>query len=101
MACNVIFSSAAEEDEEAIVRYLAKALDNRAAAIRFLDELQGAVRLIEQFPESYPPVLDDSLAHSGYRKARILDYVAVYRVEGDTAIVVRIFHTRQDYARHL
>ena len=101
MACNVVLTHAAEEDEEAIVCYLTQVLNNPEAATHFLDNLEAAIHTIELFPESYPLVHDTKLARSGYRKAHVLDYLAIYRIDESTAYIVRIFHMQQDYVRHL
>lgn len=81
-----------------IVAYLAEELGSLQAAGSFLDALEMAVERISNMPESFPPVLESRLAGRGYRKARVLDYLAIYRREGDAVVIVRIFHTRQDYA---
>lgn len=98
MGCRVAFTRAAEADEEAIVAHLVGELHSPQAAGRFLDGLEKAVKLIAEMPESFPPVLEPRLAGKGYRKARVLDYLAVYRMEDEVAVIVRIFHARQDYA---
>ena len=101
MAYRVLFSTAAEEDGGAIASYLADTLGTPHAALRFLDELDEQVGVLEAIPESFPSVLDARLAARGYRKAPVKGYVVLLRVVDDIVQVARIFHQRQDYARLL
>jgi toxin ParE1/3/4 len=73
------FTKEAVRDRDAIKRYLrARNLD---AARQVSAAITAAARPIARYPESGRPGAD---------------YILVYRVENDTAIVYRIFHAAQD-----
>lgn len=101
MAYDVVYTRAAERDKDQIVAYLLLGQQNRRAAERLLNGLDGLVANLSRMPEMYPRVTDDRAARRGYRKAGLLSYVVIYRMLGQTVEVDRIFHARQDYARLL
>ena len=59
------------------------------------------LRLLEAYPLAGPLHHDSYLADRGYRKLLAGKWVAVYRVEGDDVLVVRVFHQRADYLGEL
>lgn len=101
MAYDVVYARAAERDKEQIIAYLLVRQQNRRAAERLLDGLDGVVANLSRMPEMYPRVAAGRAAEGGYRKATLLSYVVLYRIEGTTVEVARIFHAKQDYARLL
>lgn len=101
MGYSVELSYSAERDRDEIVRYLIDVLDARQAAARFFDELDATIALLEIAPEGCSHVDDERLSGKGYRKAPFMNYLAVFRVEGNRVRITRIFHARQDYARLL
>lgn len=103
MAYRVLFTESAEGDRDRVVAYLVDRLGNPRAARHFLDQLDAVVDCLESMPLSYPACLEGRLAAGDWRKARLQEmaYVAIFKVEGDCAVIGRIFHTRQNYARLL
>ncbi len=101
MAYSVRFSAEAAADVESAVTYLAEALHSPKAADDFLAELERQVSLLESLPLSFPAVDETRLHATGYRKAPVLRYLLVFRVEEQAVHVVRLFHQSQDYARLL
>lgn len=99
MACEVVWSLSAEADRDRIVEYLLIELNNRQAAARFMDELDCVIDTIEKAPASFPASAEPRLERMGYHKASFMSYVAIYRTDGNRALMARIFHQRQDYAR--
>ena len=99
MASSVLFTRAAEHDRDVIVDYLLEKLQSRQAAERFLDELERLIGVLEELPESFPCAQDRSLAALDLRKAPCLNYFVLYRAEGDTVHLMRIFHQSQGCAR--
>lgn len=103
MAYRVLFTESAEGDRDRVVAYLVDRLGNPQAARHFLDQLDAVADCLESTPPSYPACSEGRLAAGDWRKARLQEmaYVAIFKVEGDCAVIGRIFHTRQNYARLL
>lgn len=101
MACDVIYTKAAERDKERIVAYLICEREDPRGAQRFLAGLDHLVDSLSRMPEMYPHAADGRAAEAGYRKAGFASYVAPYRIVGDAAEIDRVFHAKQDYARLL
>ena len=55
------------------------------------------LHLLEAYLLAGPLHHDSYLAERGYRKLLAGKWLAVYRVEGDDVLVVRVFHQRADY----
>lgn len=99
MACDVVWSLAAEHDRDRTVEYLLYDLKSPQAAGHFLDELDRVVEQIGSNPELFAVSPEPRLSRLGYRKCLFMKYVALYKVEDGIVKVARIFHTSQDYAR--
>ena len=99
MAYEVELSFSAQRDRDRIVEYLLYELKSPQAALRFLDELDRVVELIGFNPELFAVSQEPRLLKLEYRKALVMKYLALYKVEGQTVKVARIFHSSQDYAR--
>ena len=54
---------------------------------------------ISDFPETRAVSTQPSLACRGLRPYFVKNYVVLYSYDGESALVHRVFHTRQDYAR--
>lgn len=94
-----IILEGAQVDYESIVHYLAEALGNPAAAVRFMDEFDRVIGLTCAYPDMHALSSLPELADLGYRPMRIMNYIALYKVVDGTVVVAHIFHERQDYAR--
>lgn len=101
MASEVLFTKAAEKDRDLIVLYLFAKLDSPQAASRFLDELDGSIETLGAEPKAFEFARDETLARRKIRRGLFMNYVTPYRVLGNTVVVMRIFHQRQNYARLL
>lgn len=84
-------SARAEEDIYEAWRYTA--LDNRAAADRFLDAIERRIDLLTRHPFSGSPRED--LA-PGIRHLVSGSYLILYRIEEDGVRIVRIMHGRRE-----
>ncbi len=91
----------AVRDLTKIRRYISGELGSPSAARRIVGSITENLRLLERHIPAGPSVE----ALTGYPSdLRILvcgKYIAIYRVEGNTVSVARIFNARQDYIRIL
>lgn len=99
MNCKVVFTDTAKSDLRDIAVYLADLSKDKNLAIRFVRELQGKTRILEQFPESGTIPRDRVLKSSGYRFLVYKDYFYLYEKEANTAYVMAIFNGKRDYMR--
>lgn len=99
MACEVIWTRAAQEDVDQAVRYIAVKLANPQAASSLLDALDAAVAEVATFPEACHVSTHPSLATRGLRVKFVRRYVLLYSFDGESAIISRVFHSLQNYAR--
>ena len=103
MAYKLIETPLAQQDLDAILSYLALALENPAAATSFANEVEKCYTALEQMPYLYEQCRDPQLSAKGYRKAVIKHYLLIYRVDEDQKIVylLRFFYGRQNYEKLL
>ena len=101
MACEVVFARAAAVDRDLIVEYLVNTLKSPQAAGHFLDELDQVVENLSANLFAFEAVREERLASKGYRRAHVMNYLAVYSIAGETVAIMRVFHACQDYARLL
>lgn len=99
MVYSIHFSAEALTDQESIVLYLVDSLGNREAARHFIDELEKIVSALEKTPGAFPFSHDARLKSLKYQKALFMNYVLLFRVEGEMVYLARIFHQSQDYAK--
>lgn len=86
------FSEEADHDLDAIKFYIAQ--DNPAAAERTVARIMQSILYLQDFPRlGRPGIVPDT------RELGILGlpYKAVYRIEGDTIVIVTIFHQYRLY----
>lgn len=100
MAYRVVETRQALRDLEGILSYIARTLDNPAAAAVFADEVEQCYDNLEQMPLMYELCRDPRLSALGYRKAVIRRYILIYRVsEAEQMVyILRFFSGRQNYA---
>lgn len=99
MAYRARLAESAERDRDRIVLYLLDEFGSPQAAGHFMDELDAVIANLEAVAESFPLAREARVARMGYRKALFMNYIALFKVEGDEANVARIFHQSQDYAK--
>jgi plasmid stabilization system protein ParE len=68
---------------------------------RILDAVLTGLERLERFPRMGPLARDPLLRRRGYRTLVRQRYVAFYRVERATVLVVRVLHERQSWKRLL
>ncbi len=89
----VIVSAAAEADLEAIADYIA--LDSRARAISFVNEIVEAALALADMPLAYPLV--SGFEASGIRRKPFRRYLIFYRVETARIVILHVLNAAQDY----
>jgi toxin ParE1/3/4 len=93
MAHKLIYRPRAEEDFEAIYRFIAQ--DSPARAFSFIEQIQKRCDLLRDSPEQgrARPDLRPNLRVVPYGRSVVI----TYQVTGDTIEVLRIFYGGQDY----
>ena len=99
----LILTELAHSDLDQIVAYLAVHLANPTAAGHFLDQVERCYADLQSTPAMFAECHDPRLLNEHYRKALIMNYVLVYKIDEDTRTVTvyRFFYSRQDYDRLL
>lgn len=92
----VILTADAKRDLLDIKAYITNRLKNGGAALRVVASVTKALHGLEQFP-NMGRVVESDLNEYGYRALVCGDYLAFYRVDGDTVYVDRILYGRRDY----
>jgi toxin ParE1/3/4 len=91
MAYRVIWSSKAVEDVDSIATYIARDSPSYAAAV--VRQILDATHQLEDNPLTGEIITEgDSLT---VRDQLAYTYRVIYRVDGDTVIVVAVVHTKQ------
>ena len=88
----VVITKTAQLEYLSIVSYLEGALGSPQAAQSFKKEFKAQMMQLRDMPE---------LKAKGYRIVHINNYLAVYKLKGDTAYVAHVFHQAQNYARYV
>ena len=99
MDYNVKVTSSAESDLDGIIAYIIEELCNPQAANHLLNEIEKVYKELAVTPLCYPSCAQPLLHR--YRKAAIMRYVMIYRVDEDTVYVERFFSQLEDYANKL
>ncbi|MCA1934631.1 MAG: type II toxin-antitoxin system RelE/ParE family toxin [Asticcacaulis sp.] len=89
----VVVSAAAESDLEAIADYIA--LDSRARAISFVNEIVEAALALADMPLAYPLV--SGFEASGIRRKPFRRYLIFYRVEAARIVIIHVLNAAQDH----
>lgn len=92
----VIVTSDVENDLDNFVYYLLVEKLNEQAANALLDDYDETIDELKDVAGALKPL--DDLDLTEYRKIRLRrhDYYLLYRLDGNTAIVDRMFHDLQD-----
>lgn len=92
----VVTSTAAREVAEAIA-YL-RAFSHQAA-VSFERDYRSVLENIRDGVVEYRHARVRELALKGYKTAFFNRYMLIYKVRGETAFIMHVFHQSQDYAR--
>ena len=88
----VVITKTAQLEYLSIASYLEGALGSPQAAQNFKREFKEQMMRLRDMPE---------LAANGYRIVHINNYLAVYKLKGDTVYIAHVFHQSQNYARYV
>lgn len=99
MPSNLVFTQESARKTDSIVEYLMNELKSKQAAEHFLRDLEEAFSVVCSSPEIYAVSQEPRLKKEGYRPCLFMNYIALYRIDGNKVIVAHIFHSSQDYAK--
>ena len=92
----LVFSPAAKTDLDKAAGYIANVLRNPGAARKFVQDMKKHIQILHDFPEMGTP-FESADGEAIYRRLVCGNYVALYRLDGDTVYVDRILYGRRDY----
>lgn len=103
MGYKLKISELAHDDIYEIVAYISGVLQNKTAAIRFLDELEDVYENLSKNPFMYEQSRIPRLARSGYRRIVVMNYILMYLVNEEDKIVniARLFYGKRAYSKFL
>ncbi|MBR0197084.1 MAG: type II toxin-antitoxin system RelE/ParE family toxin [Kiritimatiellae bacterium] len=95
----VVISPSANADLLNTLKYIAYDLENPQAATNLADRFAKCYIDLQEFPSAHELCRDPVLAHAGYRRYAIGNYLVIFRVVDDVkeVRVLHIFHTLQNY----
>lgn len=98
MDYNVVITIDAEEDLDSYLWYLSYEKQNRQAALNVLNDFEETIQRLSATAGSLQDCVSPALKKNGYKRIHFLRhrYFLLYRVEGHTVFVDRIFHELQD-----
>jgi addiction module RelE/StbE family toxin len=94
-------SPLAQEDLQAIKRYIADELQNPQAAINTVAQITKKLRNLEDFPSMGAPLASKIDIETDYRFLVCGSYMAFYRYDGEVVHIIRILYGRRDYVKIL
>ena len=97
----VVITKTAQLEYLSIVSYLEGALGSPQAAQSFKKEFKAQMMQLRDMPELFSVSAMPELKAKGYQIVHINNYLAVYKLKGDTAYVAHVFHQSQNYARYV
>ena len=88
----------AEQDIRKAAEYIDTELQNRAAAEKFLDDIEKAIFSLADMPLRYPLVADKILARQGFRFFPVNNYLVFYIVRKKIVVIERVIYKRRNWA---
>ena len=95
----LVTTSLADDDLDEIVGYIRNELKNEKAATDFVEEVLKCYENLEQNPKMYAVCTEANLFNKGYRKAKIKNYLLVFKIDESTKTVyiMRFFYGARNY----
>ena len=87
----IIWSQEAEEDLQAIRKYIAR--DNPTVADRTIHDLVGSAKRLRDFPMSGRAL--EELEQEGVREIIVPPYHVAYHVSGDSVEILKVWHGKR------
>lgn len=99
MGYRVVMMKGAEEDLDRFIVYLLFEKKNEQAARNLLDDFEKTKSSLVNIAGSLKLCDNPKLKELGYRRINFLShrYFMLYRIDGNTVFVDKIFHQLQDY----
>jgi len=99
MAYEVILSTSAQVDVDAITEYISVNLDNPRAAGQLLDRIQYILELVSDSPEMFSYAKEPALAEMGCRSFNVGNYLVFYRIRTKEEVidVVDVIYGKRDF----
>ena len=96
---NIVYSPQALCDLEQIGDYISEKLKNPIAALDTVNTIQDKIEKLAHFPElgALLSAKYDDIDVGDYRYLVCLNYLAFYRIDGQTVQIDRIIYGRRDY----
>lgn len=94
---SINYSPKALGDLDEIWEYIAIKLSDRVAADNTIDGILNAVDQLERFSEIGTPLYFESGLFSGYRFVIYNNYLAFYRIVGNSVYIDRVIYVKRDY----
>jgi len=84
-------------DIEEMFSYISE--DNKKAATQLRQKIYDGIKSLKDFPYKCPAAQEEDApgAARGYRYLSISPYIVFYRVIGDTLVIARVLHSRQNW----
>lgn len=87
----VEITSVAESDIQEIFSYISR--DNKAAAIKWVEEIERQIDSLENFPLRCPIIPEAQELGEKYRHIIYGNYRTIFRVDGSKVIIMRVIHS--------
>lgn len=99
----VDISEPAESDLDDVIRYISSQLSVPLTALHLMELLEEAMESLSDMPQRYPFIEDEHLAHMGYRKLPVKNYIVFFSIDEKNKVVdiERILYGRRDWLRFL
>jgi plasmid stabilization system protein ParE len=99
MAYKLMITDRAEELLDQLVNYILFKFNNQSAAKHLLDGIEQLYNRLEDNPYQFADSRDSMLKSQGYKEAVVkdMDYILIFRIDGDIVYVLGIFHQLENY----
>lgn len=96
---NILITKPAENDLREIGEYIANELREPFIAQNTVVSIAAAIEKLEKIPLRNALVLDEELAHKGFRKLLVDNYIIFYLVSEihETVTIIRILYGKRDW----
>ncbi len=99
MAYRLMITERAEELLEQLVNYILYKFRNEQTARHLLDDIEQLYDRLEDNPYQFADCRDSFLKNKGCKEAVVkdMDYILIFRMEGNVVYVLGIFHQLENY----
>lgn len=101
MAHRVLYTDSFEREYDEIVCYHIEHINSPKAAENFIDAMDHALSLLAEMPAANAISTKPGFDSLELREHLVMNYVLVYRIEGDAVYLLHLFHQSQDFARYI